>query len=148
MENLSKIFVIGAVLLSFLPISSFAQTPCGEWNIERTEWYACPDTSTRTWDTEFIIHTALMATTTVMDIESTQSGISQGGRELNPLFGSNPSSARLYGTLIPIGIGVGWLSYELKKRNVKWWRVPMVTWSVAHGFAATLNLLEFEFWTR
>lgn len=96
----------------------------------------------KTIDRPFIILQALQLAAMIGDVESTRYGLSHGGREGNPLVGSHPSRAVLYGISLPVTAGLTYWSYHLKKaapHSRRWQIVPLVTMGI-HGVAAVHNL--------
>ncbi len=66
-------------------------------------------------DKKFWTLTAVQFGAAVFDIESSQAGLRNGAVEGNPLFGSHPSRARMYGISMPQTAAVCALGYWLKK---------------------------------
>ena len=131
--------VVCVFLLALTLTAAQAQdTPCGQWNPDFTEWYACPD---KVWDKQFTAYTAALWVATVIDVESTQSALNSctGCQELNPIFGDDPSRARMYAVAVPVNVGMMWLSYRWKKQGKKWWMLPMIAPTAGHGIAAGFN---------
>ena len=61
---------------------------------------------------------AVSSVLTAMDVELTNSCVRSGQcREANPLYGSNPTRARMYGISVPITAGANLMSYMLHRRN-------------------------------
>mgnify|MGYP001562935864 CR=1 FL=1 len=96
----------------------------------------------RVWDTDFIALHSISAAMTVADLETTRACLRISPRcyEANPIFGKHPSTARLYGTTIPIQAGTVLLSAWIKKQDSGWWRLtPMLNIGL-RSFAVTVNL--------
>ena len=80
------------------------------------------------------VHAAYMATA-VADVVTTQQALSRGGHEVNPLLGSQPSTAKLAGIKV-----AGWFaarSFESylenrMKRQLKWWE-RVIVWGAPIG---------------
>lgn len=59
-------------------------------------------------------------------------------QEVNPLYGSRPSTARLFGTGLSIRALTAVITYKMKQgKHPKWW-LPNAVMSAAHG-AAVIN---------
>jgi hypothetical protein len=99
----------------------------------------------RTLDRHFILLNTLSAVALVADLETTVRGVEgqAKGAELNPLFGSHPTRARLYGIAVPLNIFSLYVSYHYKKiepRGSIWKLGPGVSIGV-HTAAAINNLI-------
>lgn len=91
----------------------------------------------------FALLTAFSIGATVADMALTNRCVSAGTCvEANPLFGSRPSAARLYGTSMPLLTGETLLSYYLKKHHPesKVWLVGPITTLIAHGAGIASNV--------
>lgn len=66
-------------------------------------------------DKKFWTLTAVQFGADIFDIETTQAGLRNGGAEVNPLFGSRPSRAKMYGISFPLTAAVCALEYRLKR---------------------------------
>lgn len=93
-------------------------------------------------DRPFILFTIAEFGATVADIESTERGLSSGYHEDNPLLGSHPSRAKLYGIGMPSAALIALWSYEFKKvaPHSKRWMIPPILAGSIHGGAAIHNL--------
>lgn len=91
-----------------------------------------------------LIADALNLAATVADIEGTQACLhAHTCTEANPIFGSNPSRARAYGTAIPIAFATYAMAALLKKRGdgniafaVLWAATAVHFYEAVGGFAA------------
>jgi hypothetical protein len=99
-------------------------------------------------DKKFWTFTAVQFGAAVFDIETTQAGMRNGGVEGNPLFGSHPSRAKMYGVSFPLTAAVCALEYRLKKdgRNTNaesdgalWWALGAANVAV-HTTVGVRNL--------
>jgi hypothetical protein len=90
-----------------------------------------------------VIADALNLAATVADIEGTQACLhAHTCTEANPLFGSNPSRARAYGTAIPIAFATYAMAARLKKDGngnlafgILWAATAVHFYLAASGFA-------------
>lgn len=83
-----------------------------------------------------------LAAATVADAETTLYGLRHNlAREGNPIFGPNPSRARIYGTVVPVTAFVILLDYRQKRDNPhgRWQIVPAI-FTAAHTLATVHNL--------
>ena len=95
---------------------------------------------TKTADRKFWTVTGLAAASTVSDVEVTAHALQNPNcTEHNPLFGSHPSRARMYGVSIPATAGYALLGYWLKKRHVNLWAVPQLSLTAGHGIGSALS---------
>ena len=104
----------------------------------------------RTADRNFWALTAATGAATVLDVELTQHCLHTelGCRERNPIFGPQPSRARMYGVVAGENFACAYLAYRLKKSQHRrlrrlWW-VPQTVAIAGHGkgFAVTLRLMH------
>jgi hypothetical protein len=93
------------------------------------------------FDRKFKILTALSIVTMTADLESTLH-CAQSCREVNPLYGSHPTRARLYGINAPFVVGELMISRMLRKRvpEGKSWTFPALAVSAAHLVGVASNL--------
>ena len=102
------------------------------------------ETKPRIFDRKFLLLAGIATTATVLDVATTSHCISTYSQcqEGNPLVGSNPSTARLYGISLSIlgaqMLASAWLRREMPHRKL--WMAPPIVASVGHGIAAALNL--------
>jgi hypothetical protein len=102
------------------------------------------ETKPRIFDRKFLLLAGIATTATVLDLATTSHCISTYShcQEGNPLVGSNPSTARLYGISLSILgaqlLASAWLRREMPHRKL--WMAPPIAASVGHGIAAVLNL--------
>jgi hypothetical protein len=101
--------------------------------------------SWHTLDRKFILLQTFSTMALLADLETTARGLAQQPRatELNPLFGKDPSRARLYGIAVPLNIFPFYLSYHSKKiaprRSV--WKVGPEMCIAVHTAAAINNVI-------
>jgi len=94
----------------------------------------------KTADRKFWAMTALSSASTVSDIEVTAHALQNPNcAEHNPLFGSHPSRAKMYGVSIPASAAYTMVGYWLKKRGVKLWAVPQLSLTGAHAVGSGLS---------
>lgn len=88
----------------------------------------------------FLLLSVAAGVATVVDVEVTTHCLQTkpNCRELNPLFGSHPSRARLYATALPLTIGQVWFSNYLRKKypERKLWTLPTLSVTIGHAFGA------------
>jgi hypothetical protein len=98
----------------------------------------------RVFDRKFLLLTGLTTTATIFDITSTSHCLSaySNSRETNPLLGSNPSRAKLYGISLSTVAGEVFASAWLRRRHPhsKLWIVPPIALMTSHGLGAALNM--------
>jgi hypothetical protein len=117
-------------MLTFLPLRAqsrvMGQTPV-------------PVAKKKTADKKFWTLATAAYATAFADEEITQSAISRGFHESNPLLGS--SRARAYPIILGLATGSVVESYFLKKDGSKWWFAPATVTIGIHGFAVGYNLV-------
>jgi hypothetical protein len=95
-------------------------------------------------DRKFLLLAGMAAGATVFDVVTTTHCMSAyaGCQEGNPLLGSHPSSAKIYGVSFSIFAGQmlasGWVRHKMPNRNL--WMVPPIVATAGHGLAAVLNI--------
>lgn len=101
-----------------------------------------PKESHKVLDRQFVLFTLAEFGATVADIESTMHALTSGYHEDNPLLGSQPSRAKLYGIGMPSAALVAFCSYEFKKLAPysRRWMIPPILAGSVHGGAAIHNL--------
>ena len=98
----------------------------------------------RILDRKFLVLAGMATAATVLDAATTSHCISTytSCQEGNPLLGSHPSQARLYGVSFSMLAGQllasAWLRRKMPDRHL--WMVPMIAATAGHGLAATLNV--------
>jgi hypothetical protein len=97
----------------------------------------------RIFDRKFFLLAGIATTATVLDITTTSTCISRYStcQESNPLLGSHPSPAKLYGVSLSLLAGEmfasAWLRHQMPRRRL--WIIPPIVGAAGHGLAATLN---------
>ncbi len=108
---------------------------------------AIPQGKSPTFDRSFAILAMVSAATMVADIELTANCMRTvvNCRELNPLLGSDPSRARLYGVNVPIYMSGVVLSRMLKRKfpERKLWMMPLLSLTGTHASGVASNM-----WSR
>jgi hypothetical protein len=98
----------------------------------------------RTFDRTFALLATVSAAMMVADVELTANCVKTVAncREANPLFGSDPSRARLYGVNVPIYAGEVLLSQILRRKfpERKSWMRPFLSLTGAHGVGVVSGL--------
>ena len=91
----------------------------------------------------YLLVLAAASAATVADCEYTNALLSNPHRrELNPLFGSRPSRARMYGISIPI-LGVNaLLSARAKKAGSRWWPLGLGLVAGSHTAGVAYNAMN------
>jgi hypothetical protein len=92
--------------------------------------------SPKTWDTSFFLLSGVATALTVADMELTaRCTARQTCSEVNPLYGTNPTRARLYGISLPMLGGQLFLAQWLKHRHPgrKVWMMPLIANSASHA---------------
>jgi hypothetical protein len=92
--------------------------------------------SSKTWDTTFVLLSGVATALTVADMELTaRCTARQTCSEVNPLYGANPTRARLYGISLPMLGGELFLARWLKHRHPdrKVWMMPLIANSATHA---------------
>jgi hypothetical protein len=101
-------------------------------------------TRPRIFDRDFFLLAGMVTTATVMDITTTSSCLSGYStcREANPLLGSHPSGAKIYGVNLSLLAGEifasAWLRHQMPHRKL--WMIPPLVGTAGHGLAAALNV--------
>ncbi len=97
-----------------------------------------------TFDRTFALLATMSAAMMVADLELTANCVKTvtNCREANPLFGSDPSRARLYGVNVPIYAGEVLVSQLLRRKfpERKSWMRPFLSLTGAHGVGVVSGL--------
>jgi len=121
------------------------------WGILAASLLAAPgmgndNRSPRTADRNFWALTAAAGAVTVFDVELTQHYLQSAPwhRERNPIFGPQPSRARMYSIVAGENLLAGYLAYRLKKSSHRrlrrlWW-VPQTVVIAGHGAGIAVTL--------
>jgi hypothetical protein len=143
-----------AALISVMALQATAQnTPAsGAFNTQTTitplsqrEASFAPTrvTKPRVFDRKFFVLAGIATATTVLDVAMTSHCIStySNCQEKNPLFGSHPSAAKLYGVSFSMlggqMLASAWMRREMPKRKL--WMMPPIVATATHGLAAAFN---------
>jgi hypothetical protein len=155
-----------AVLLTFCSAYSVAQTVTHDTSVQkmfasasfgaptaplemvspRSEFVTTPTPVARNTHSYrgFAILATISVAATIADVELTSNCLktSANCREANPILGSNPSRARLYGFNVPITAGEILLSGVLRRRSPerKFWRVPLISVTGTHAAGIASNM--------
>jgi hypothetical protein len=107
--------------------------------------FASPqETKPRVFDRKFLLLAGIATAATALDAVTTSRCMSTyvNCREGNPLLGSHPSQAKLYGVSFSILAGQllasAWMRREMPNRKL--WMVPPIIATAGHGLAAALNI--------
>lgn len=98
----------------------------------------------RVLDRKFFVLAGIASTATILDITTTSHCLSTYAncREGNPLLGSHPSAAKLYGVNLSMLAGQilasAWMRREMPHRKL--WMIAPIAATASHGIAAALNL--------
>jgi len=102
------------------------------------------ETRARVFDRKFLVLAGIATAATMLDVATTTHCMSTYAdcQEGNPLLGSHPSQAKLYGVSFTMLGGQLLASAWLRRKtpNGKLWLAPPIIASVGHGLAAALNL--------
>jgi hypothetical protein len=94
-------------------------------------------------DRKFFLLAGVATAATVLDVATTAHCISNYAncREANPLFGPDPSKAKLYGLSFSILAGQILASAWLRRKipHSKLWMIPPIAATAGHGTAAAFN---------
>ena len=98
----------------------------------------------RVFDRKFIVLAGIATAATMLDIATTSHCMSTYAdcQEGNPLLGSQPSTAKLYGVSFSMLGGQLLASAWMRRKNPnsKLWMVPPIIATAGHGLAAALNV--------
>ena len=95
-------------------------------------------------DRKFLVLAGIATAATMLDVATTSHCMStyENCQEGNPLLGSHPSTAKLYGVSFSMLGGQllasAWMRH--KAPNGKLWMMPSIIASAGHGLAAVLNV--------
>lgn len=117
------------------------------------QWYEQLPVPHKTADKAFWVSTLLSVGLTVADAENTKYALGRpGATESNPLFGKNPSRARMYGIMLPIAGLTSYYSFRYKREDdalkaagygghkyVKWW-LPNLFNTAEHALGVGVTL--------
>ena len=98
----------------------------------------------RILDRKFFLLAGMATAATVLDVATTSHCLSTYAacQEGNPLFGSHPSQAKLYGVSFSMLAGQllasAWIRRKMPNRNL--WMIPPIVATGGHGLAAALNI--------
>lgn len=98
----------------------------------------------RVFDRKFLLLAGMASAATVLDAVSASHCMSKYAscQEGNPLLGSHPSTAKLYGVSLSLLAGQvaasAWMRHAMPNRKL--WMIPPVLGTAVHGLAAALNL--------
>ena len=96
------------------------------------------------FDRKFLALAGVATAATILDVVTTSRCMSTyvDCQEGNPLLGSHPSAAKLYGVSFSLlgaqVVASAWIRHEMPHRKL--WMVPLIITSAGHGLGAILNL--------
>ena len=100
-------------------------------------------TKPRVFDRKFLVLAGIATAATVLDVATTTHCMSTYAncQEGNPLLGSHPSQAKLYGVSFSMLGGQLLASAWMRRKtpNGKLWMVPQIVATAGHGLAAALS---------
>jgi len=102
------------------------------------------ETKPRVFDRKFFALAGVATAATILDVVTTSHCMSTyvNCQEGNPLVGSHPSTAKLYGVSFSLLgaqlLASAWIRREMPHRKL--WMAPPIIASAGHGVAAILNL--------
>lgn len=101
-------------------------------------------TQPKVLDRKFLVLAGMATAATALDVATTSHCMSAYAncQEGNPLLGSHPSQAKLYGVNLSMLAGEVLASAWMKRKtpDSKLWMVPPIVATTVHGLAATLNI--------
>ena len=101
-------------------------------------------TKARVFDRQFFVLAGIATAATMLDVATTSHCMSTYAscQEGNPLLGSHPSQAKLYGVSFSMLGGQLLASAWMRRKspNGKLWMVPPMVATAGHGLAALLNV--------
>jgi hypothetical protein len=159
MRHFAVVLFLASVALAQPDAPSAIQNPQPEWKCRSVDasssrcfnsQFEKPE-KPKVFDREFKLWTAVSAVALVADVESTMRAKSKCHpgqcRELNPLYGRNPTRGRMYAINVPMwgaGILVGhWLKKECPANGCGWWRFPLMAFTASHTVGAVHNFVRF-----
>jgi hypothetical protein len=95
-------------------------------------------------DRKFLLLAGMATAATVLDVATTSHCMSTYAncQEGNPLLGSHPSQAKIYGVSFSMLAGQvaasAWIRRKMPDRNL--WMVPTIVATAGHGLAGVLNI--------
>jgi len=101
-------------------------------------------TKPRVFDRKFLVLAGIATAATMLDVATTSHCMSTyvDCQEGNPLLGSHPSQAKLYGVSFSMLGGQllvsAWIRHKMP--NGKMWMMPLIIATAGHGLAAVLNV--------
>src|SRR6266481_5671783 len=102
------------------------------------------DTKPRVFDRKFFVLAGIATAATMLDVATTSHCMNTYAdcQEGNPLLGSHPSQAKLYGVSFSMLGGQLLASAWMRRKspNGKLWMVPPMVATAGHGLAALLNV--------
>jgi hypothetical protein len=95
-------------------------------------------------DRKFLVLAGIATAVTILDLATTSHCMATYAncQEGNPLLGSHPSQAKLYGVSFSMLTGQllagAWMHRQMPNRKL--WTVPLIAATAGHGLAAVLNV--------
>jgi hypothetical protein len=105
-------------------------------------------TKPKIFDRKFLLVAGISTAATLLDITTTSNCIFRYSncQEANPLLGSHPSRAKIYGVNLSLLAGEMAASAWLRHRtpHTKTWLIPPLIGTAGHGLATVLNLRTID----
>jgi hypothetical protein len=95
---------------------------------------ASSDGFSRTVDAPYVIQMGAMFASSIVAVEKTNTCLQQHTCSFVPV--AFRSRGALYGTGIPIELGIAYLSYKLKQHGHRWWFAPALAITGANSYVA------------
>jgi hypothetical protein len=109
-------------------------------------------TKPRVFDRKFLVLAGIATAATALDVATTTHCMSAytNCQEGNPLLGSHPSQAKLYGVSFSMLGGQLLASAWMRRKtpNGKLWMVPQIVATAGHGLASALNVRTMHHLSR
>jgi len=120
------------------------QTAVASYSQRVVPFAPAKETKTRVFDRKFLVLAGIATAATMLDVATTSHCMSTYAdcHEGNPLLGSHPSQAKLYGVSFSMLGGQLLASAWMRRKtpNGKLWMVPPIIATAGHGLAAVLNV--------
>ncbi len=127
----------------FAPSADLMEAPLPRANFI-SDGRVAPQGKLSSFNRPFAVLAAISAAAMVADIELTANCVRTAGscREANPLLGSDPRRARMYGLNVPIYMSEILLSRMLKRKlpERKLWMMPLLSLTSTHAIGAASNM--------
>jgi hypothetical protein len=106
---------------------------------ERSEAQQLSNAPSKVIDKKFVLLSLAGKGAMTADYITTVRNLDFGYPESNPLLGRYPSRPRLVATGLALDFGLDVVTYQLKRRHVRWWWAPRVAQIGANSWMAARN---------